>query len=99
MITGKVAQDCWFDNWMAKPPLIDDVTPYSVRVFFEAKSDCLTNHVTGYFSGQFAYDTRMWHMLPTVEPEVRIPDQCVVRWMHIPGGAAYDERGGSKPSE
>jgi hypothetical protein len=90
MITGKVTQDVWFDNWMAKPPLIDKSSPYSILVFFEAKP--INPNVSGYFCGQFNYEKREWDVIPT-GPVGPFFDEYVTKWMHIPDGAAYDKKG------
>jgi hypothetical protein len=94
MITGKIAQDCWFDNWMAKPPMIDQFTPYSVLVFFEVRSpesQETAKFLSGYYAGQFNYQSESWDIIPTQVPQVSVPDQYVHKWMHIPDGAAYDK--------
>jgi hypothetical protein len=95
MITGKTTQDLWFDNWMAKPPLIDKSSPYSVLVFFEV-SDLgpvkQGDSRDGYYCGQFDYNKRLWDVVPSPF-EVHFGDQYVIKWMHIPDGAAYDKKG------
>lgn len=94
MITGYVG-DVWFDNLMAKPPLIDNVSPYSVLVFFEVVSwgegpDGEPNPPS-YHTGQFCFGNRMWDVIPTEmicgnPHHLQFHDKCVRKWMHIPGG-------------
>lgn len=89
MITGKTTKEVWFDNWMAKPPLIDDCSSFSVLVFFETAP--VNPNVRGFFCGQFNYEKREWDVIPTTA-QPSFPDKYVTRWMHIPDGAAYDPR-------
>jgi len=88
MINGKTDNEVWFDNWVAKPPLIDNSSPYSVLVFFETKPP--NANVAGFFCGQFNYEKREWDTIPTTTLPP-FPDKYVKRWMHIPNGAAYSE--------
>jgi hypothetical protein len=83
MINGKTDKELWFDNNASKPPLIDDLMPYSVLVFFKTEQ--------GYYVGQFDYSKHKWILADfefnaTTDGyiEESCADQSVISWMHIP---------------
>ena len=103
MINGKTYDEIWFDNWMAKPPLVDNSSHFSVSVFFHVstKIEDEDGNVTsmkncdsvldGYYCGQFDYDKREWTPVPKFVGCNSFKDRYIKRWMHIPDGAAYDK--------
>jgi hypothetical protein len=97
MITGKITQEVWFDNRMAKPPQIDQLSNVSVLVFFEVRCEKFNlEEVTealkigGFYCGQYDFASQEWHIIPGGLKGIK--DRDVIKWMHIPEGAVYTSK-------
>ena len=65
-----------FDNYYAKPPYIDDSSPYSIAVLFFIDTIA--------YYGQYCFTTRKWTTLPSGEKSLTFLDKEVELWSYSP---------------